>query len=396
MPFLKFSKVNSLKVSSIVLNNFTNDSRVEKQAITLSRAGFNLTVLGLWKEGLESNQHKDGYKIERIKLLTSFFNGRLGRALKFVEFSVKVALRIKNTDIIHCHDYHPILSILFSIFFLGNVSKIIYDAHELETEKNGLTKLSRILVSVLEKWISNRVDGFITVSFAIQHHYVERFNFKQTEVILNCPPTWKKVSNDLFRKKFKIPQHSSVALYQGGFMPGRAIKDLAQAFQINDIKNINFVFMGYPASTKEGRESYSLILKKVQEFENIHFHDPVDPDSLCEFTGSADLGICLIEDLCLSYRFCLPNKFFEYAMAGLPILASDLPEMRKLVEEYDCGVICESMTPDGIVCGLKKLLSKDLKKLGKNARKMAEDHSWEMQEKKLLRLYDKVLEKKAV
>ena len=177
-------------------------------------------------------------------------------------------------------------------------------------------------------------------------------------------------------------------------MPGRAIKNLAQAFQINDIKDINFVFMGYPASTEEGRESYSLILKTVQEFENIHFHDPVDPDILGAFTGSADLGFCLIEDLCLSYRFCLPNKFFEYAMAGLPILVSDLPEMRKLVEEYDCGVVCESITPDGIVNGLKKLLSRDLVKLGKNARKMAENHSWEMQEKKLLRLYDKVLEKK--
>ena len=149
--------------------------------------------------------------------------------------------------------------------------------------------------------------------------------------------------------------------------------------------------MGYPASTEEGRESYSLILKKVQEFENIHIHDPVAPDSLCEFTGSADLGICLIEDLCLSYRFCLPNKFFEYAMAGVPILVSDLPEMRRLVEEYDCGVVCDSITPDGIVSGLKKLLSKDLKQLGKNARKMAEDHSWEIQEKKLLSLYTRIL-----
>ena len=380
-----------MKVSSIVLNNFTNDSRVEKQAITLSRAGFNLTVLGLWKEGLQPNQQKDGYKIERIKLLTSSFNGKLGRALKFIEFSLKVASRIKNADIIHCHDYHPILSIFFSIFFLGNDSRIIYDAHELETEKNGLTKISRRIVSVLEKWISNRVDGFITVSFAIQNHYVERFNFKHTEVILNCPPTWKKASKDLFRKSFKIPQESSVALYQGGFMPGRAIENLAQAFQINDIKNINFVFMGYPASTEEGRESYSLILKKVQEFENIHVHDPVAPDSLGELTGSADLGICLIEDLCLSYRFCLPNKFFEYAMAGVPILVSDLPEMRRLVEEYDCGVVCDSITPDGIVSGLKKLLSKDLKKLGKNARKMAEDHSWEIQEKKLLSLYTRIL-----
>jgi len=97
----------------------------------------------------------------------------------------------------------------------------------------------------------------------------------------------------------------------------------------------------------------------------------------------------------LNHKYSLPNKFFEYAMAGLPILVSDLPEMRKFVEKYNCGVICESITPKGIARGIKKLLEQDLEKLGKNARKMAEDHSWEMQEKKLLRLYEKVLEKKA-
>ena len=68
--------------------------------------------------------------------------------------------------------------------------------------------------------------------------------------------------------------------------------------------------------------------------------------------------------------------------------------MRKLVEEYNCGVICESVTPEGVVKGLKELLNKDLEKLGKNARRMAEDHSWEAQEEKLINLYDRVLMKK--
>ena len=78
-------------------------------------------------------------------------------------------------------------------------------------------------------------------------------------------------------------------------------------------------------------------------------------------------------------------------MAGLPILVSDLPEMRKFVEKYECGVVCKSVTPQGVVSGLKKLLSRNLDKLSKNSRKMAEDHSWEVQEKKLLFLYDQVL-----
>ena len=75
------------------------------------------------------------------------------------------------------------------------------------------------------------------------------------------------------------------------------------------------------------------------------------------------------------------------------MLVNDLPEMRKLVEKYNCGVICESVTPVGIAKGLRKLLQQDLKKLGNNARKMAEAHSWEVQEKKLLTLYKLVLEK---
>jgi glycosyltransferase involved in cell wall biosynthesis len=380
----------NLKVASVVLNNFTHDSRVEKQADSLSLAGFHVTVFGLWKKGLKSHEVKDRYKIERVKLQTISLRGKLGSLLKFIEFSLRVSSRIRYADIIHCHDYHPIVSIAFSQFFYRNDSKIIYDAHELETEKNGLTKLSRIFVSVLEHWISGRVDGFITVGYKIRNHYLRRLGFKHSEVILNCPAKWPKVSKNLFRQKFKISEQSTVALYQGGFMPGRAIENLTKAFQIIDIKNIDFVFMGYPASTEAGRKSFSIILKKAKEFDNFHYHESVDSDNLINFTGSADLGFCLIEDLCLSYKFCLPNKFFEYAMAGIPILVSDLPEMRKLVEEYDCGVVCDSISPDGIVRGLRKLLARDLKKLGKNARKMAEAHSWEVQEKKLLNLYDKV------
>jgi glycosyltransferase involved in cell wall biosynthesis len=283
---------------------------------------------------------------------------------------------------------------LLANLFLRSKFYVIYDAHEYESQKMGLAKTGRLTIQFLEKVSSHFVDGFITVSGSILKKYQNIYSNNPKTLILNCPPRWNKVSKNLFRKKFKISEESLVALYQGGFMPGRAIEILAKAFQIIDVKNLDFVFMGYPASSEAGRNSFSKIMKISQEFENIHFHESVNSNILHEFTGSADLGFCLIEDLCLSYRYCLPNKFFEYAMAGLPLLVSDLPEMRKLVEQYDCGVVCESLTPDGIVNGLKKLLSRDLVKLGKNARKMAEDHSWEVQEEKLLRLYDKVLHKK--
>ena len=384
-----------MKVASLVHNHFTNDSRVEKQAMTLARAGYDLTVFGLWDNGLLEEESKEGFKVTRVKTFSSFLTGPFGRFIRFIEFTCKVSWRIKEIDVVHCHDYHPLPATLLAKLFFRSNFRIIYDAHEYESQKLGLGKTSRVAIRVLEKLSSHFVDGFITVSSSIMEAYEKLFTPIPRTLILNCPPKWKKSSKNLYKEKLNIPDQSLVGLYQGGFMPGRAISILLQVFDGSVAKNIDFVFMGYPASTQSGRDTLALILKNAEKSKNIHFHESVSSNSLKDYTSSADMGFCLIEDHCLSYRYSLPNKFFEYAMAGLPILVSDLPEMRKLVEKYNCGVICESVTPEGIVKGLNELLGQDLKKLGENSRKMAEDHSWEVQEEKLLRLYDKVLHKKA-
>ncbi len=145
--------------------------------------------------------------------------------------------------------------------------------------------------------------------------------------------------------------------------------------------------------TNAGQKLEKQILDLSTKQKNIYHVQSVPMNELLSYTSSASIGVCLTIDNCLNHKYSLPNKFFEYAMAGLPMLVSDLPEMRKLVEKYNCGVICESVTPVGIAKGLRKLLQQDLKKLGNNARKMAEAHSWEVQEKKLLTLYKVVLEK---
>ena len=78
---------------------------------------------------------------------------------------------------------------------------------------------------------------------------------------------------------------------------------------------------------------------------NIHHVQSVPMKDLLAYTSSATIGCVLTVDNCLNHKYSLPNKFFEYAMAGLPILVNDLPEMRKLVEKYECGVICDLITP---------------------------------------------------
>jgi glycosyltransferase involved in cell wall biosynthesis len=86
----------------------------------------------------------------------------------------------------------------------------------------------------------------------------------------------------------------------------------------------------------------------------VHFHPAVPHDQVVRVIQSAQCGICLIEDLCLSLRFSLPNKLFEYAAAGVPVLASRLPEIARVVEEYGLGICCAN-DADSIEAAVRRI-----------------------------------------
>ncbi|HHH19988.1 MAG TPA: glycosyltransferase, partial [Campylobacterales bacterium] len=184
---------------------------------------------------------------------------------------------------------------------------------------------------------------------------------------------------DHFRKKFLIPEDVTVFLYQGALSHGRGILQLVEVFKSIDKKAV-VVFMGY--GTLE-----PLIKEASHRYDTIFFHEAVSPDVLLEYTGSADVGLSLIEDTCLSYRYCLPNKMFEYIMVGIPIIVSDLPEMRKVVQEYGVGVIAQNGEL-GLTQVIEEaiLLSKQAKK--ESFDRVRREYNWENQEKRLLEVYD--------
>ena len=120
---------------------FTNDSRVEKQANSLGKTGHEVTVFALWKNGLEEEETKEGFKkLGGSNYLALFLYGPFGRFIKFLEFNCRVSWKIKKTDIVHCHDYHPLLAMLLANLFLRSKFYVIYDAHEYESQKMGFGK----------------------------------------------------------------------------------------------------------------------------------------------------------------------------------------------------------------------------------------------------------------
>lgn len=372
------------KVASIVLNNFKNDSRVLKENISLQKAGYDVKVVALWEDGLEEFETVQNISVHRVKLRSkNWLKNPLIQLLKYFEFVYKVSKEYKNSDILHCNDLNALpIGVIVKKFFNKNV-KIVYDAHEYETEIDGLKGIQKTLTKKLEKFLIKYADSVITVSDAIANEYVKLYNIKKPTLVLNTPPYKEIEKKDIFRETFNIGNDKTIFLYQGGLSSGRGIEILLKAFKTSNDKKSVIVFMGYGSLEK-------MISEHVESCENIYFHKAVAPDVLLDYTSSADFGISTIEDSCLSYRYCLPNKMFEYIMADVPVIVSNLPEMKKIVEEYNIGVVAKENTSQGLKEAIENAIKLNKDEIKRNLHKVKEIYNWQEQEKVLIEVYNEL------
>jgi len=122
---------------------------------------------------------------------------------------------------------------------------------------------------------------------------------------------------------------------------GRGIEILLDTFKTIDDEKSIIVFMGYGPLE-------DLIKVADKNYKNIYFHKAVTPDILLDYTSSADFGILFYENNCLNHYYCSPNKMFEYLMAEIPVIVSNLYEMKRLVEKNKIGVVAQENSPNGL------------------------------------------------
>jgi glycosyltransferase involved in cell wall biosynthesis len=133
----------------------------------------------------------------------------------------------------------------------------------------------------------------------------------------------------ILRDKFSLDAASTVFIYQGLLSEVRAISRFLTVFsRARDDRHI--VFLGYgPLETK--------VHEYAEKHSTIHFLPAVSPDEVLNYTIGADVGVCGMGGGSLSYRYSLPNKFFEYLQAGIPVLVGDRPEQEAIVDQLQCG-----------------------------------------------------------
>ena len=374
-------EVSLKKIVSIVINNFKNDSRVLKENISLQNAGYDVQVVALWEKGVKEFETVQNIPVHRVVLQSkNWSTNGLIQLLKYFEFIYRVVKGYRDSDIVHCNDLNTLpVAVIIKKFFNKNV-KIVYDAHEYETETLYSTGIRKKIAQKLEKSLIRYTDRVITVSETIANEYVRLYNIEKPVLVLNTPYYKEIKSTNIFREKFHISKEKNIFLYQGALSQGRGIEILLEAFTSLDENNI-IIFMGYGLLEDHIKES-------AKKYMNIYFHEAVAPEEVLVYTSSANFGISTIEDSCLSYRYCLPNKMFEYMMAGLPVIVSDLPEMKKIIEVFNVGVVLHENSINGMKDAIGELEKLDKYVLKENLEQVKYQYNWEEQEKKLLKVYN--------
>ncbi|MFT4645893.1 MAG: glycosyltransferase involved in cell wall biosynthesis [Planctomycetota bacterium] len=377
------------KIGVLVLNNLVNDSRVLKEVNSLSKK-YQVDVFCFRSQGQPSLEENGNSKVYRTIKYNREYSGpfrKIYQAFIYLKYFFYVIYKLNRYNVVHCNDLETLPHGVIAKIFNRKL-KVVYDAHEYETETLWMqNKLKKFLAKKIEGFLIKFSDLNITVSNSIAEEYVRLYNVAKPKIVLNTPLYKKVEKNNLFREIFNIPQEKKIFLYQGGLTGGRGIEIILEAFKILVKCDSVIVFMGYGALDKK-------IIKTAKRYENIFYHPAVKQDVLLNYTSSADFGLSLIEDRCLNYRYCLPNKIFEYTMAELPIITSNLPEMNNFVKQYSVGVVAHSNQPIELKEAILKLLKLDIKALHENLQFTKKIFNWEAQEKVLLTSYNNILNEK--
>lgn len=373
-----------MKVISLLVTNFKNDNRVYRMAKSLSQHGFPTTVIA-WKKGdVAEKENFNGVEVERVVVSSDKWkrlNLIIG-AIQYFEFAFRVISRYRKVDAWHCNDYEA-----FVIGVLAKITrprlKLIYDCHELESHRNGKGALMRFAIRTIERLFISWAELVITVSPSIQEFYKRKYNLSFVALVRNLPNEMQILHTNTLREKLGLKDNQMVFLYQGMLGKGRGIEVLLNAFDSRKTTDAVIVFMGFGA-LKEQIEAFAA------RNENIFFIPAVSYSEIPMYTGSADVGVNSVEPTCLSYKYSLPNKLFEYIQSEIPVLTNPLPDCIALVNEYKVGRVIPVWSADAINEVVNDVLKEDLSVYQPHLKSAKKILNWEVEEQALISAYKSI------
>ncbi len=376
------------------------DPRVMREATTLVEAGFRVAIVDIESEaGRPGTEGMQSVQLRHIIMPNWYVSSRFPWSLlKAAQMFMRSTLLLLGTkaDIYHAHDV-PALPATFIASRLRR-KPLIFDAHELPLEEMPVAEMSinrrfihPLLARVFERLLPGCV-GVIATSSPMAREIANRYRYPGVSVVRNFPPYQRVQSSDRLRRYLNIGPEMRIALYQGNIQPDRQLDRLVRAAAFLQ-GNTVIALMG-KADTSALAELHALIENEGVS-ERVKIIPPVPYAELLDWTASADVGLCILP---VGYTrhldVCLPNKLFEYAMAGLPVLASSLDAITEVVRAYELGRILPSLEPADIGAAINAMLADTaaLARMRANGLAIArQEFCWEKERPRLLDIYRLVL-----
>ena len=376
------------------------DPRVTRAASALLAAGFFVSVLDIESENTRPQiESIDGMCVKHMHkpewLIPQPFPIRLLRSIEKFLYSIFYLWGIP-ADIYHAHNDNALLPCF--IVALLRRKPLIFEAHEMPLYT--LEHANRWLkqgITTMFKAIVRRCAGVIVVSPPIVQALQRDYHVSNIALVRNIPPYIVVLKGNRLREYLELSPTTSIVLYQGNLQPDRCLDTLARATQFLR-QDVVIVLMGKDVGATAST------LERIAEQEGhrsqLKIVPPVPQNELFEWTASADVGIIISSpDYSMNTRVFLPNKLFEYMMAGLPILTSPLMAVKDILLTYDVGRVLTSLQPADIALEIHTMLTdvERLDRMSKNAiRASQQTLCWEKEKRSLLHLYYQILTRQPI
>lgn len=368
-------------------------TRVDRSARTLSEAGYEVVLIAIKDEKTEAFEQRDGYVVKRYELKSRRLTRRFG--LKFLRFGEAIVRSFvwayrEDADIYNPRDAEPLMAAYVAARLRR--AKLVYDSDELCLDRNNPLagkRWWRVLMKAYEGFFVRRADAVITSDLGRAEVIAKRYGIPLPAVVRNVPDLAEKPAPDEDFRARALGGSQYLLIYQGILAKNRGLPELVSAMHL--LPECSLALVGYGRIEQELRDQIAAegLSERVRVF------DPVPFEQLMEYTAASDIGMIPLIGSCLSYVLAAPNKLFEYMLAGIPVAATDLPEMRRVMDAENVGaLIGDPTSPDSIASAVRGLLDMGrpaLEEMGERAAEAAlARHTWHVERPVLLDAYARI------
>lgn len=424
------------RVTMFVWNHFTNDARVMRECLTLSENGYDVNLIAIANkkipEAVPYEEINENFKVHRVpmypaaleyyfkrkkrvtivtagvtavmspilfkyskKSLLLLLSGLITTGVilknnKLRQNTVKLIRSLKmiskglqyKADIYHSNDLNTLAQGV--ICTILHDSKLVYDSHEVQTDRTGYNPNT---IKLVEKSLIKFADETIVENKTRAKKHEELYGYLPN-TLHNYSALFDidKVPDIDLYEILSIQRSKKILLYQGGVQYGRGLDVLIQAMDY--IENGVLVIIG------DGKLKDELIeetgRKKLED--KVKFLPKVPLNQLSSYTKQAYIGYQVLQNTSYNHYSASSNKLFEYIMAEVPVISCDFPEIKRVVEEENIGITVEADKPESIASATQKLIDNpELRnELSMNCKNAKFKYNWENEKEELLNIYNEL------